>query len=202
MDQNLTPQLDTYLAELISLMEPFALTPHNPNPPPPPPYLHTRLARLATLVRETLASLEGRAQPQLDMAFSRRPPGDPEATEAEREMLMIRRRRIELQEKAAAGKRDLGQIPRARPLAAPGHPYPGSMDRRTGAPLAPRPTRDSWRCHGCGTTQSSVWCDGPDGPRSLCENCGVSFIFALIPRSTANLGLVPLRPAVPETRWR
>jgi hypothetical protein len=198
---NLMTQLHNYLADIINLLKPFASSPSNPHPGPPPPYVHTRVARLASLIRETLAHLEPHMQPQLDAAFTLRPPGDAEATEAEREMLLIRRRRQELQEKAAAGKRDLTPMVRPGPggpgarqglgpgmgpgpgtgagagsahgPAHAGHRYapPALMERR--ASLTPRP-RDAWRCHGCGTTHATVWHTGPDGSRTLCENCGVS----------------------------
>jgi hypothetical protein len=30
------------------------------------------------------------------------------------------------------------------------------------------------RCHGCGISVTEEWRRGPDGPRSLCDSCGVS----------------------------
>lgn len=161
-------------------MEPFAPSPTNDAPPAPPPYLHTRLSRLATLVRETLASLEGRSQPSLSSEFSRLAPGDADLAEAEREMELIRRRRDVLIAKAAQGKRDAtastarqGQAHQAQVLRPPprdGLPYATAPD-----PMRPgRQRQELWRCHGCGATQSTEWKDGPDGPQSLCETCGVS----------------------------
>ncbi|WOO78493.1 GATA zinc finger domain-containing protein 9 [Vanrija pseudolonga] len=168
-------QLDKYINELISLMEPFSATPSNPSPAPPPPYLHTRLARLATLVRETLATLETSSQPALSIEFLRLPPGNEpptgeDMTEAEREMELIRRRREVLNTKAQQGKRVGGTPVPPRP---PGQPM--FQGRPGPAPLAPRPNRDVWRCHGCGTTVCDEWRDGPDGPQSLCVNCGYHY---------------------------
>ena len=40
----------------------------------------------------------------------------------------------------------------------------------TGAGAAP----DGGRCHGCGASVTPEWRQGPDGPRSLCNACGVS----------------------------
>jgi len=31
------------------------------------------------------------------------------------------------------------------------------------------------RCHGCGIGVALEWRNGPDGPRSLCDSCGVRF---------------------------
>lgn len=147
-------------------MEPFALSPTNPTPPPPPPFLHTRLSRLGTLVRETLASLESTSQPLLSAQFSQLPPGNAGPSEAEQEMELIRRRRDVLIAKAANAKRDTN---------TPVGKKPGGMQSSGGrVAVAPRPRRDVWRCAGCGTTTSTEWKDGPDGPQSLCENCGVS----------------------------
>lgn len=33
------------------------------------------------------------------------------------------------------------------------------------------------RCHGCGSSVTSEWRTGPDGPDSLCDICGVSLIY-------------------------
>lgn len=33
------------------------------------------------------------------------------------------------------------------------------------------------RCHGCGSSVTSEWRTGPDGPDSLCDICGVSSIY-------------------------
>jgi hypothetical protein len=30
-------------------------------------------------------------------------------------------------------------------------------------------------CHNCGATQTPQWRAGPDGPRTLCNACGVRF---------------------------
>lgn len=76
-------------------------------------------------------------------------------------MELIRRRRDVLIAKAAHAKRD------GSASAVPRKPMPGRV------PVAPKP-RDEWRCVGCGATSSAEWKDGPDGPQSLCENCGVS----------------------------
>lgn len=40
----------------------------------------------------------------------------------------------------------------------------------TGAGITP----DGGRCHGCGASVTPEWRMGPDGPRSLCNACGVS----------------------------
>lgn len=149
-------------------MEPFAPSPSNPSPNPPPPFLHTRITRLATLVRESLKLLEPRSQPLLDASFILSPPGL-EVSEADREMELIRVRRKALTEKQSKAK-DIGNpVPRMQGILNVGRPGPHF---NTG----PRPMRDIWRCSGCGATASSEWLDGPDGPQSLCDSCGVSVI--------------------------
>lgn len=173
-------QLDSYLADLIDLMEPFAPSASNPNPNPPPPFLHTRITRLATLVRESLKLLEPRSQQHLDADFTLPPPGI-EISEADREMAAIRLRREVLTNKQNKRESAGGAAPRrpgapglnVGPTAAPPQFTSADAARRMGG-LAPRPPRDVWRCSGCGATQSNEWRDGPDGPQSLCENCGVS----------------------------
>jgi hypothetical protein len=35
------------------------------------------------------------------------------------------------------------------------------------------------KCHGCGSTVTAEWRRGPDGPRSLCNACGVSRLSSL-----------------------
>lgn len=163
-------QLDGYLADLITLMEPFAPSASNPSPNPPPPFLHTRITRLATLVSESLKLLEPRSQPLLDADFTLPPPGI-EVSEADREMDAIRNRRQALNQKQKNNKNEILPIPRGSGLNV--RPTAGPQFTNMNI-LAPRPPRDVWRCSGCGTTSSSEWRDGPDGPQSLCENCGVS----------------------------
>ena len=35
------------------------------------------------------------------------------------------------------------------------------------------------KCHGCSVTVTAEWRRGPDGPRSLCNACGVSLHFCI-----------------------
>jgi hypothetical protein len=35
------------------------------------------------------------------------------------------------------------------------------------------------RCHGCGIGVTLEWRKGPDGPKSLCDSCGVSIYLPL-----------------------
>lgn len=46
---------------------------------------------------------------------------------------------------------------------------------------------DSGRCHGCGASVTPEWRMGPDGPRSLCNACGVSPTFSSSLRSENHL---------------
>lgn len=157
------------------------MTPKQPHPKPPPAYVHTRIARLATLVRETLASLETRSQPYLDATFIERPPvRSTEMSEAEREMELIRARREVLRDKAMQAKRDIAGgpgVPQQRPRQQqqPGQ-FATGIDVRGPHPGGPGMggPRDHWRCHSCGTTNATEWKDGPDGPHSLCDHCAVS----------------------------
>jgi hypothetical protein len=40
--------------------------------------------------------------------------------------------------------------------------------------LAKKAAPEGGRCHGCGVNVTAEWRRGPDGPRSLCNACGVS----------------------------
>ncbi|KAK8843933.1 hypothetical protein IAR55_006725 [Kwoniella newhampshirensis] len=125
-------QLKTYLTQLINLIEPFAPVSTTPAPSPPPPYLHTRFARLSSLIHSTLVALSPYVHPFLSPVFTKiftgptarssspveqvaaaSPPAPTkkleDMTPAEREMEVIRKRRDALIAKAALA---------AMPLAA------------------------------------------------------------------------------------
>ncbi|KAJ0337725.1 hypothetical protein COL922a_006422 [Colletotrichum nupharicola] len=58
--------------------------------------------------------------------------------------------------------------------------------------------RLSWRCAHCALWGSSVWAvrPGPNGPRSLCQNCGLLFERdGKLPRQTKNMHLTVIRTA-------
>lgn len=44
--------------------------------------------------------------------------------------------------------------------------------------IAKKPAPEGGQCHGCSATVTAEWRRGPDGPRSLCNACGVSPSFA------------------------
>lgn len=43
-----------------------------------------------------------------------------------------------------------------------------------GVAMEEKKPSDDGRCHGCGVSVTAEWRRGPDGPRSLCNACGVS----------------------------
>ena len=125
-------------------------------PQTPPPYLHTRFARLSTLIHSTLLSLAPSVHPLLHPTFDL-PPYRGKSS-AEKDMEIIRKRRDEL-------------IARAR----------GPPERNFEAVVAQEPdrifsdeSRAMRKCHGCGVRVTHEWARWPDGQRSLCGSCGVS----------------------------
>ena len=102
-------QLQTYLTELVGLLQPFAITPTHTSPQKPPPFLHTRFLRLTSSVQQTLANLAPASHTYLSSDFTSAPPGDGKGdakppTKAEKEMEIIRKRRDMLIAKAAQAK--------------------------------------------------------------------------------------------------
>lgn len=60
-----------------------------------------------------------------------------------------------------------------------GSPIPVSSTSTTAMAfeLAPEVKGKRLRCHGCGVVVEGEWMGGPDGPKSLCVRCGVSFVL-------------------------
>ncbi|OCF31499.1 hypothetical protein I316_06902 [Kwoniella heveanensis BCC8398] len=152
-----TAQLRTILDELISLLQPFVPSAPHPATSPPPPFLHTRFARLSTLVLQALQTLSPHVHPTLAPGFvlpsnlvkstdqqnaeghgqkqgsgvNKSSKSLEEMTPAEREMEVIRKRRDALIAKAAAAA--------AAAAAASAGPGPGaSAGASTSAGAAPR----------------------------------------------------------------
>ncbi|WVF72495.1 hypothetical protein IAT40_007311 [Kwoniella sp. CBS 6097] len=65
-----TTQLQTILNELISLLQPFTPSAPQPATSPPPPFLHTRFARLSSLVVQALHTLSPHVHPTLSLGFT------------------------------------------------------------------------------------------------------------------------------------
>lgn len=57
----------------------------------------------------------------------------------------------------------------------------GNNSPRKAAATGGASAEESGRCHGCGVSVTAEWRRGPDGPRSLCNACGVSPIYSLLP---------------------
>ncbi|KAL5714450.1 hypothetical protein ACHQM5_016413 [Ranunculus cassubicifolius] len=55
------------------------------------------------------------------------------------------------------------------PLPQPAAPHKTTMAAVNGEPLLPR------RCANCDTTSTPLWRNGPRGPKSLCNACGIRF---------------------------
>lgn len=130
----------------------------------PPPYLHTRFTRLSNLIHTTLVSLGPQVHPLLHPAFDLSLPGG--KSTAEKDMEIIRNRRDALIAKAkGAGERsiELGQEPVEEKLSLADKKMQG-------------------RCHGCGIGVTHKWRTGPDGPKSLCDSCGVSTTLGEVDR--------------------
>lgn len=144
----------------------------NPNPTHPPPFLHTRILRLAVIVRNAIKDLEQRSQPCLDASFRHIPPGI-EQSEADRDMAAIRDRRHELMKKQDTKQRNGITVSGGPSRPPPPRPVVNMGSSAQRSYIHQRP-RDVFRCSGCNTTQSLEWLTGPDGPQSLCHSCGVS----------------------------
>ncbi|BEI85245.1 hypothetical protein CcaverHIS002_0506460 [Cutaneotrichosporon cavernicola] len=199
--------LSTYLGEIIRYLEPFAASRENPTPTHPPPFLHTRILRLAVIVRNCIRDLEKSSQPCLDATFRHAPPGV-EQTEADKEMAAIRDRRQELMKKQDVKLKQTnnnGMPSSVGPNRLP-PPRPGvNMGSGPPRPYIHTGPRDVYRCAGCNTTQSLEWLTGPDGSQSLCHSCGHQYEvlnharqgdpdFSTIPVPGHNSNLVGLRP--------
>lgn len=66
-----------------------------------------------------------------------------------------------------AFRREMGML---NELAMP----PDFDDYKNGALIGLQGGDALGRCHGCGIGVTGEWMRGPDGPRSLCDSCGVS----------------------------
>jgi hypothetical protein len=70
-------------------------------------------------------------------------------------------------------------------ITGPGQSNGGGNGNGNDAGLGGKPkAADGGRCHGCGASVTPEWRMGPDGPRSLCNACGVS----IYPRLVSQLG--------------
>lgn len=101
--------------------------------------------------------------PFLDPAFDIPLPGT--RSVAEKDMEIIRKRRDALIARAKG--------PAERNLEAGEGQVPVMMET-TACESEKVPSLE--RCHGCGVSVTDAWRRGPDGPRSLCDICGVSFL--------------------------
>ncbi|GMK55294.1 hypothetical protein CspeluHIS016_0203500 [Cutaneotrichosporon spelunceum] len=206
--ENEVQLLAGYLREIIQYLEPFATTRDNPTPTHPPPFLHTRILRLAVIVRNGLRHLEKRSQPCLEATFRHAPPGV-EQTEADKEMAAIRDRRQELKKKqdVRLNQTNGNGMPVGGGATRPTPPRPG-VNLGSGAPRPYLHTgpRDVYRCAGCNTTQSLEWLTGPDGSQSLCQTCGHQYEvlnharqgdpdFSSIPVPGHNSNIIGVRPS-------
>lgn len=176
----------------------LAKSPENPHPENPPSHLHARFIRLSTLVSDSLNRISPHVSPYLSPEFSTLPPGRTVAmTAAEKEMEVIRKRRDVLIAKAAqmahsdraasyAQQYAGGQVPyppwsppnKAETPRMPHHAHPNGytmMSPRTMETTAMEPPAH-WggTCHSCGIGLAGEGQNGPDGPMSLCNICGVS----------------------------
>jgi hypothetical protein len=160
--------------------------------------LHARFLHLSRSVHTSLIALGPHVALTLSPEFTKPPPATSQSSlsAAEKEMELIRKRRDVLIAKAAqlaaaASARAAAQItdlptpPEVRDLrlealrsemgmlnelAMP----PDFSDYKHGTLVGLRGGDALGRCHGCGIGVTGEWMRGPDGPRSLCDSCGVS----------------------------
>ena len=160
-----------------------------PSPPQPPPFLHTRFARLSSRIHSSLLSIAPASHRYLASDFTSSPPlsltdasrasGDPSSmTVAEKEMEVIRQRRDALIAKAAQARASQQSSPprersRSNEVEMQGS---GSSEQPDRPPSSGNLRPSVGRCHGCGVSVTVEWRNGPDGPKSLCNACGVSIM--------------------------
>jgi hypothetical protein len=167
------------------------------SPSRPSAALHARFLHLSRSVHTSLIALGPHVALTLSPEFTKPPPATSQSSlsAAEKEMELIRKRRDILTAKAAqlaaaasasaaqitelptppevrdlrleAFRREMGML---NELAMP----PDFDDYKNGALIGLQGGDALGRCHGCGIGVTGEWMRGPDGPRSLCDSCGVS----------------------------